>query len=200
MKIYNEPAGKPQQLLLCKALMFSFCIFTPPTSLLWLSGASGSWGERQFSDSRVSKHLGWICQSSWGIQEATSTSGEALWCAAEVIFNSNVADPLTFISILNICFSCRNDHRPLHWQIQVQRPECENKGVLSAGDSGQLWSKFSVRIFPRCLKSNEIKSIHLCSAPALLDAVSLWNASYSWCHDAMLFSEAVAFTPAILYA
>lgn len=36
---------------------------------------------------------------------------------------------------ISLFLSCRNDHRPLHWQIQVQRPECENKGVLIAGDT-----------------------------------------------------------------
>lgn len=83
----------------CLVMYLRFCTFTSPTSLLELSGASGSWGKRQFSHTRVSKHLGWICQSSGGIQEAASTSGEALWYIAEATFILISVGLLTLISI-----------------------------------------------------------------------------------------------------
>lgn len=47
--------------------------------IFWSTGASGSRGERWFPHTRVSQHLGRICWSSWGVQEAASTPWKALW-------------------------------------------------------------------------------------------------------------------------
>lgn len=56
----------------------------------------------------------------------------------------------TDIYVNSILFlSYRNDHGPFHRQIQVQRPECENQGVVLVGDTRQLRFKFSVKFFLR---------------------------------------------------
>lgn len=52
----------------------------PPPFSLWLSGASGSWGERWLPHPRVSQHLGRVCESPRGVQEAAGAPRKALRC------------------------------------------------------------------------------------------------------------------------
>lgn len=50
-----------------------------------------------------------------------------------LIKKKNLTFFYTFLTLVLFSF-LRNDYRPLHRQIQVQGAECENEGVLAAGD------------------------------------------------------------------